>query len=506
MNAQSSPSPSVLRPWLWSLVAGLVFAAAALAAAPMADMPIRWSASSDGGQITAATLFVGVLLAGWVLWWLLVARRGRASWLRGGVTGIFAACLSYPAVLVLAEFFQFDWQSSSPASSVTERLGHALELAGFGLLTTGFAATIVLGLTGTVIGAVQARLGAEAPGAGAGPAGILALVFRGLSFCAAAIVTLLVVAFAALSLLPTRPLVASTAVLPAVDHADALAAFALVREYEAGLPLHPRCGTILLTHGEKVAQAVVFFHGLTNCPAQADELAPWLFDLGYNVLVPRLPGHGEADPLTLALADVNAEDFVATAQSSVALAQGLGDEVIVMGLSAGGTVTAYQAQHEGAVGNSISVAPFLAPSIVPRWAAQAATNLLLLMPNVMVWWDPREPYSSPEMDYAYPRFATHALAEIMRLGRIVAVDAEAGVPAARQIGLVLNEADLAVNNALARQVAEAWRAHGGNVTLRVLPQADGLPHDLIDPRQPDAAVDIVYPILHEMMSPIPLER
>ena len=38
------------------------------------------------------------------------------------------------------------------------------------------------------------------------------------------------------------------------------------------------------------------------------------------------------------------------------------------------------------------------------------------------------------------------------------------------------------------------------MTLRVLPQSDGLPHDLIDPRQPDAAVDIIYPMLLEMMS------
>ncbi|MGB3336868.1 MAG: alpha/beta fold hydrolase [Devosia sp.] len=482
---------------------------AALVAAPIAEMPIRWAPSSEGGEIAAATLFAGVLLTGWVLWWFLVARPARANWVRGGVTGVLVACIAYPIVLFLAEFLQVDWQSRSAASSLPERLEHVLVLAGFGLLTTGFAATLVLAPAGMATAIVQDRLdGQRPPGrhAAAGPRRWLEHAFQGLSFCAAAIVILLVAAFIALSLLPMQPLVTPAATLPAQSHAEALDAFALVQEHEASLPLHPRCGSVMLTHGEKVAEVVIFFHGLTNCPAQADELAPWLFGLGYNVLVPRLPGHGEADPLTLALADVSAEDFVETALSSVALAQGLGDNVIVVGLSAGGTLTAHQAQHESKVANSISVAPFFAPGIVPRWAAQAATNLLLLMPNKMVWWDPRAPYSSPEMDYAYPRFATHALAQIMRLGRIVAGEASAGAPAAQQMGFLLNEADLAVNNGVAHQVAADWGRHGEKVVVRILPQAKGLPHDLIDPRQPDAAVDIIYPMLLEMMSPVPAKR
>lgn len=492
--------PARQRPWSSSLAAGLGFAASALLAAPIAGMPIRWTPFGEHGEITATTLFLGVLLTGWALWWGLVARRGRGNWVRGGVTGVLVAVFSYPAVLLLAEFLQLAWPTRSDAASLAERLEHVVVMASFGLLTTGFAATLVLALAGMALGAVQARLRDERSPATTYPRRIIALLFEGLSLVAAAIVIVLMAAFVALSLLPAQPLATPSAPSPAHNHAEALAAFAGIQAEEARLPLHPRCGSVLLTHGETVAQAVVFLHGLTNCPAQADELAPKLHALGYNVLVPRLPGHGEADPLTLALAGVSAEDFVATAQRAVALAQGLGDEVVVMGLSAGGTLALYEAQHDGALANAVPVAPFLAPGIVPGWAAQAATNLLLLAPNKMVWWDPRAPYSTPDMDYAYPRFATHALAEIMRLGRIIAVDAEAGAPAAAHTGLLLNEADLAVNNGLALAVAAAWQAHGGKVTLQVLPESDGLPHDLIDPRQADAAVDIIYPMLVEMIS------
>ena len=507
MIGQAAPNrPSALRSWWQSLVAGLVFALVILTAAPIAEMPIRWTFASEAGEVAAPILFVGVLLTGWVLWWLLVARHGRAGWRRGGVTGVLVACLSYPVVLLLAEFFQVDWQSGPAAASLPERLLQVFELAAFGLLTTGFAATILLALAGVLVGAVQARLNPERGEAAARPPGILRLAFQGLTLGAVSIVILLVAAFAALSLLPIRPLATLPVASPIANHADALTAFARLREHEASLPLHPRCGSILLTHGEKVAQVVVYLHGLTNCPAQADELAPWLYAQGFNILVPRLPGHGEADPLTLALADVSAEDFVDTTRDAIALAQGLGDEVIILGLSAGGTLTAHQAQHASGVANSISIAPFLAPRIVPRWAAQAATNLLLLMPNMMVWWDPRTPYSSPEMDYAYPRFATRALAQVMRLGQIVGAEAGTAAPASQQVGFLLNEADPAVNNGLALQVVTHWREQGGKVFVRILPEADGLPHDLIDPRQPDAAIERIYPILLEMMSTGPAGR
>lgn len=487
------------RPWLWSLAAGLGFALSALVAAPIAGMPIRWTPLSEYGDITAITMFLGVLLAGWALWWLLMAKRG-GNWVRGGVTGVLVAAFAYPVVLLLAEFLQRDWPSRSTAASLVERLEHVLVVAGFALLTTGFAATLVLALAGAAMGAAQARLGGQLGSTRPYHRRILSLLFGGAGLLAAAIVIFLIAAFVTLSLLPTQPLVTAPAPSPAQNHADALEAFARIADEEAQLPLHPRCGSMLLTHGEQVARVVVFLHGLTNCPAQADELAAKLHAQGYNVLVPRLPGHGEADPLTLALAGVTAEDFVDTAQRSAALAHGLGDEVIIVGLSAGGTLAVHQAQHDRTLVNAIPVAPFLAPGIVPGWAAQAATNLLLLAPNRMVWWDPRSPYSSPEMDYAYPRFATHALAEIMRLGRIAVAEARAAAPAAAHVGFLLNEADTAVNIGLALDLAAAWRGQGGEVTLQVLPYSDGLPHDLIDPRQADAAVDVIYPILIEMIS------
>lgn len=483
------------RPALWpSLAGGLAFALAGLLVAPLIGVEIGRQLDTGEGRVNWITLLAGVFLVGWLLWWLLIARPGRFSLRRGASTGVLVALVSYPAVLLLAEFFQREW--SADLGAVGERVGHALMLSCLGLATTGFATSIAFAIVGAAASSVIGRF--------AGPAaearrGLAARLLRALVIVAASVVVLLLGTFVWLSLVPMKPLAADFAFDGAATHEEAMEAFTTVEAREAELALHPRCGSTLLTHGEKVQRAIVYFHGLTNCPAQADELAPMLFAAGYNVYVPRLPGHGEADPLTLSLADLTAEDLVAAAQESVALAQGLGEEVVVIGLSAGGTVTAMLAQYGEEVDDSISVSPFFGPYDVPLWAVPAATNLLLMLPNMMMWWDPEDIEGSPEMDYAYPRFATHGLAQVMRLGRIVDASAHAAPPLAQRLAMLLNDADLAVSNIPAKQIVAAWRDHGREVAVEVLPYDLDLPHDLIDPRHPGSDVGIVYPLLEEMI-------
>jgi F0F1-type ATP synthase membrane subunit c/vacuolar-type H+-ATPase subunit K len=491
----------IRRPWFNSLAAGLFLAFVALVVAPIAGLDVRWTPGSDGGGITAIVLFVGVLGTGWVLWALLPARPGGHSIRRGGIVGVLTACLSYPVVLLLAEFFQADWQSGADATTIFGRIVQVLVLAGLALLTTGFLAVLLLGLAGIVAGAIEGRTAPAAPDQTSRRPSLAGRIIRAFSYVVLGLVALLTLSFFGLSFWPIEPIAAPTPPAAATTHDEALEAFALIEAEEATLDLNPRCKTSLLTHGRKVKGVVIFYHGLTNCPAQADELAPMLFALGYNVLVPRLPGHGMADSMTLALADVDAEDFVATAETATALAHGLGEEVIVTGLSAGGAITAYQAQSDAELASSISMAPFLAPGGAPGWSIPAATNLILLLPNLMLWWDPRSPYpSSPPMDYAYPRFATHALAEVMRLGLVVSGAAKGEAPSAPHVGMLLNAADRSINNTVAEGLAASWEGNGVAVDLRMLPEALGLPHDMVDPRQATANTDVVYPVIVEMIS------
>lgn len=56
---------------------------------------------------------------------------------------------------------------------------------------------------------------------------------------------------------------------PAGSYQEALARVQDIQVAEAEIPnLSPGCGSILMTHEEKVQDAIVFLHGFTSCPDQ----------------------------------------------------------------------------------------------------------------------------------------------------------------------------------------------------------------------------------------------
>ncbi len=81
---------------------------------------------------------------------------------------------------------------------------------------------------------------------------------------------------------------------PSRDYAAALVKWEALRAQD-GAEVNPVCRSTLLTHGARAEQAAVLVHGVTNCPQQFVQLAPLLFDQGYNVLIPRIPWNGFLD-------------------------------------------------------------------------------------------------------------------------------------------------------------------------------------------------------------------
>lgn len=88
----------------------------------------------------------------------------------------------------------------------------------------------------------------------------------------------------------------------------------------------------------------------------------------------------------------------------------------------------------------------------------------------------------------------------MRLGALVDREAGERAPAARRIVAVGNEADTAVNNAGLAAIVRKWRVQVSAVETHEFPANEGLPHDVIDPRQPDQQIDLVYPILIDLIT------
>ncbi|WP_256253753.1 carboxylesterase [Alteromonas sp. V450] len=87
-----------------------------------------------------------------------------------------------------------------------------------------------------------------------------------------------------------------------------------------------------------VSKVAVLFHGLSDSPFFMREIADILFDEGYTVIVPLLPGHGKRDA-TSDMSDWDlAERWQAHVAEVIALADEMGDELIVGGFSTGGAL------------------------------------------------------------------------------------------------------------------------------------------------------------------------
>jgi alpha-beta hydrolase superfamily lysophospholipase len=282
---------------------------------------------------------------------------------------------------------------------------------------------------------------------------------------------------------------------PAPSYEEAMARWARAQEHEAAQPLHDGGRSIVLTHGHETERVFVLLHGLTNAPRQFRELGGELFATGANVVIPRLAHHGLADRMTDAHAALTAQDLIRYAQYGVDLAQGLGKKVTVVGLSISGISAAWLAQNRDDIDEVFLLAPLFGPAVVPDPLTPAFAALLERLPNQMLWWDPRVRENLPGPPYNYPRFATRPLGEALRLGlhtaqpnRKLRVD---------KLGVILTENDLAVNNRRTRRLVEQWRAASPDTEIffHEFPAEENIPHDFIDPLQPDARTEKVNALL-----------
>jgi alpha-beta hydrolase superfamily lysophospholipase len=256
--------------------------------------------------------------------------------------------------------------------------------------------------------------------------------------------------------------------------------------------------TMLLEHGEVRAMSVVLFHGFTNHPGQYAQFAPQLFNAGANVFVPRFPRHGHVNRMTTALESLTAEELVACAHDALDVAQGLGERVAVLGISMGGLLAAHAAQFRYDVDTAVPVAPDFALLHMPYAVSRTVALVMKALPNFFMWWDPRLRMAQRPAT-AYPRYPTHALMETLRVGDAVYAAARIQAPRASRITAAVNPADPAVNNAVTRSVVDAWKSHCAS-PIRYL-ELTGLPqnHDVIDPDNPAARTDLVYPKLVETL-------
>jgi carboxylesterase len=286
---------------------------------------------------------------------------------------------------------------------------------------------------------------------------------------------------------------------PAQDYKEAAERINALQARD-GLEVNPVARSTFLTHEQRVEHALLLFHGYTNSPKGFQALGKMFHEIGFNVLIPREPHHGLNDRMTTAQEKVTAAGLVRFAEEAVDMVQGLGERVTVAGISMGGVLAAWVAQNRADIALAAPISPAFAFQALPRRLAPLGSQLFRWLPNRYMWWDP-EVQDIPHPPYhCYPRYATRALAHILHLGQMVLGQARRSPPCAREILVITNPTDESVDNRGAAKMVEAWRRVGGTqVRTYEFEQKHKLIHDLIDPEQPKGKIEIVYPILLDLL-------
>jgi esterase/lipase len=281
---------------------------------------------------------------------------------------------------------------------------------------------------------------------------------------------------------------------PRIEYNTAVDKIQAMQAKEEATPgFNPELKSILLTHGEKIKKAVLWFHGYTSATKQFKALAELCHQQGYNAFVPCVPHHGMKDRMTSEVSWIKAEELVRFSGAMIDLAHGLGEEVVVGGMSMGGVMTAWAAQERADVEMALVIAPFLGARIIPTGLIKVAAYAIGMFPDRMQWWDPEKKEDLDGPDYGYPQRSTRSLSQILKLGFRVVKSAHTNPPAAKKVRVMINEHDESVDNEMICKLVKAWEKNGAEDLQSVyLPDEAGIPHDCISIEQPKGNTELVY--------------
>jgi alpha-beta hydrolase superfamily lysophospholipase len=279
----------------------------------------------------------------------------------------------------------------------------------------------------------------------------------------------------------------------APSYVDALLQIGL-RQRQDDSVVVPGGRTVLMSHGSRAPRVYVLLHGFTDAPTQFETVGAHLFADGANVYIPRLPHHAERVAPLRAIGRVKGDELARFADSTAEIARGLGDTIIVVGLSAGGVLAGWMAEYHPEVQRTVLIAPAIAPGHLPDGEGQGIVVLASKLPDVVHMQAPIDT-SRPEN---IPGITTRGLAELLRLGRRVYDDAERAPPVVHDIVFLLNEADRTVSESASIDLAQRWMDRGANVGAYRFSATAKLPHNLMELTSHGGNTALVYPVVEAL--------
>jgi carboxylesterase len=251
--------------------------------------------------------------------------------------------------------------------------------------------------------------------------------------------------------------------------------------------------TIFLDQGSRVETAVVIFHGFTNNPEQFERLGRAYEDAGYNVLIPRLPYHGERNLMTKDLSKITAAELADYSNEAIDIASGLGETVEVVGLSGGGNLAARAAHDRDEVKRAAIISPLFGVDLLPAAVTKPIVAWSRVLPDVYLWWDPAKREAHVPVD-AYPRYSLKSISAFFEVG----YDFMRREPTRRtrleRVVVVTNAADDSVDEELATSsITDELKPEADDFVTYEYPRRLGYAHDLVDPEGVNSAkIDAIY--------------
>ena len=256
-----------------------------------------------------------------------------------------------------------------------------------------------------------------------------------------------------------------------------------------------------LSHGAPTPTVHLLLHGYTNTPAQMREIARAYFDAGANVVVPRVPYHGYAEPLTKELSSLTPEVLEQFCNDAADAASGLGDELVVTGLSLGGLLAGYLGKMRDDVGQVVLVSPFIQPKAVPEWVSGPFDAAMRALPDVYSWWNPKLQEREIAGTWATPKFSMKAVAAQIAFRRQIERTETTRSTRLDRVLLVINNNDIAVRNDVARHFVDKQLGPlADTVEVIEVEKSLGFTHDVFEPNgdnreRMDAVRDVIWPLL-----------
>ena len=252
--------------------------------------------------------------------------------------------------------------------------------------------------------------------------------------------------------------------------------------------------SILMTHGDRAPRVYVLLHGFTDAPTQFATVGGHLFADGANVYIPRLPHHAERVSPLRAIGRVTSDELARFADSTAQIARGLGDTIVVVGLSAGGVLAGWITEYHPEVLRTVLIAPAIAPGRIPSDEGAGLVILASKLPEVVRMSAPIDT-ARPEN---IPGITTRGLAELLRLGQRVRDRAEAAPPSVHDVVFLLNEADRTVSEDAALELAQRWMDRGATPRAYRFGIGAKLPHNVMELTSRGGNTELVYPVVEAL--------